>query len=71
MLSIDYVSKIINFNLTSEYGYICHDKEQILCVHEEAEKSINETVDNIVGPEILGNHNINTGTSLLFKTIVN
>ena len=25
----------------------------------------------ILGPEILGNHNINTGTTLLLKTIAN
>ena len=46
------------------YGSICTDKTDylgfILIVN-----------DTIFEPEVLGNHNINTGTTLLLKTIVN
>ena len=38
---------------------------------EEDEYTIEENGKIILGPEILGNHNINTGKILLLKTIAN
>ena len=50
------------------YAGLVENKMHIL---QCAQHTFNTIYMNIPEPEILGNHNINTGTTLLSKTIVN